>query len=101
MRPRRSDVKRVNERTLVLAGCLLIELIRLLEPGTCVVQVQVKAVLGARLKVDAVKDILIVSLRVKDGEFRGIEETAGLEAAQADEVSPARGSGCKFEPTAT
>ncbi len=38
--------------------------------------------------VDAVEEVLLVALVVEDGELRRIEEAAGVEAVDLDEVAP-------------
>ena len=40
------------------------------------------------LAVDAVEDVLLVALVVEDGELGRIEEAAGVEAVDLDEVAP-------------
>ena len=60
-----------------------------LEPGAAVVQVEVDGVGLREAVVDAIEDILLVALVVEDGELGRIEEAAGVEAVDLDEVAPA------------
>ena len=43
---------------------------------------------GVKAVVDAVEDVLFVALVVEDGELRGIEKAAGIQAVGLDEVAP-------------
>src|ERR1035437_4463016 len=61
-----------------------------LKPGTTVIQIQVTRVGRRHCVIDAVEDVLLVSLVVEDGELGGIEEAAGVEAVGLDEVTPLR-----------
>ncbi len=87
MRPRRRDIKRIDQHSLVLPCRRLIELIGLLEPGPRIVHVHVDVVLRSRLKVHAVEEILCVPFVVDNSEFRWIEKATGLETARRDEIS--------------
>ncbi len=40
------------------------------------------------LVVDAIEDVLLVALVVEDGELGRVEEAAGVEAVDLDEVAP-------------
>src|SRR5262249_8664908 len=88
VRPTGSDVKGVDECSLVLPDSLLVELVWLLKPGTRIIHVHVNAVLRARLKIYAIKNVFRVSFCVKDGKFRRIEEASGLQAACRYEIPP-------------
>ena len=59
-----------------------------LEPGAAVVEVEMDGVGRWKAVVDAVEEVLFVALVVEDGELRRIEEAAGIEAVDLDEVAP-------------
>src|SRR5215469_5301838 len=95
--PGGSNVKRVDECSLVLPRGRLIELVWLLEPGARIVEVQVEIVVSARLKIHAVKDVLRVSLGMNNCEFGWVEEAAGLKASGAYEIPPMLAAGGEIE----
>jgi hypothetical protein len=59
-----------------------------LEPGTCVLRVEVERVPGSGLQVDAVEEVGFVALVMEDGELGRIEKAAGVKAVGGDEVAP-------------
>src|ERR1035437_6239156 len=61
-----------------------------LKPGTTVIQIQVDRVGRRYCVIDAVEDVLLVSLVVEDGELGGIEKAASVEAVGLNEVAPLR-----------
>src|SRR5260370_41985714 len=79
VRPTGSYIHGIDEDSLVLPGSCLIELIRLLEPGARIIQVEVKVVLRTGLKIDAVKYVLGITLVVDRGKFWRVEKPAGLQ----------------------
>src|SRR5580698_6526103 len=62
--------------------------VRGLEPGTAVVEVQVHGVDAGEVVVDAVEEVLFVALVMEDDELGRIEEAAGVEAVELEEVAP-------------
>ena len=69
-------------------GILRVERIGRLKPGTRVAHVQMQRIRCGQLIVHAVKDIFLVAFVVHHAELRRIEETAAVEPAHGDEVSP-------------
>ena len=59
-----------------------------LEPGACVLQVGMDGVRRIELIIDAIEDVLFVALIVKGLKLRSIEEAAGIQSADRDEVAP-------------
>ena len=59
-----------------------------LEPGAADAEVEVYGVGSGELAVDAVEDVKLVALVVEDSELGRIEEAAGVEAVDFDEVAP-------------
>src|SRR5215469_14472082 len=49
------------------------------------------------LKIDAVKNILLVAFVVNGSDFRGIKKTPAVQASQGDEVTPLVTAVCQIE----
>src|SRR6516225_3428557 len=81
MRPTGSDIAGIDEDSLVLARGRLVELVRLLEPGTRIIQVEMKHVLRTRLKVEAVKYVFAIPYIVDRSDLRRVQKPAGPEPA--------------------
>src|SRR6516165_5830615 len=79
VRPAGSYVAGVDEDSLILPGSCLVELIWLLEPRTCIVQVEMKCVLCARLEIEAVKDVFAIPYIVDRNDLRRVQKPAGPE----------------------
>src|SRR5215831_14889970 len=87
MRPTGSDIAGIDEDSLVLPRGRLVELVRLLEPGTRIIQVEMKHVLRMRLKVDAVKYVFAIPYIVDCSELRRVQKPAGPEPAGGYEIT--------------
>ena len=59
-----------------------------LEPGAAETKVEMKGIVGRQLEVDAVEDVLFVTLVVEDAELGRVEESSGVKAVKLDEVTP-------------
>ena len=66
----------------------VVEGVRRLEPGAADAEVDVEGVGWGKLTVNAVKDIELVAFVVEDGELGRVEEAAGVEPVEFDEVAP-------------
>src|SRR5689334_24211435 len=69
-----SNVDRVNQLTLILSECFLVERVCYLKTVSGEVEIQVKRVAGRRVIVEMVKDCHRLTLIVKSSEFRWIEK---------------------------
>src|SRR5689334_23696218 len=66
-----------------------------LKPRARVLQVSVKRICRIELVVDAIEDVLLVAFVVQRLELGAVEEAAGVETADGDEVAPVLAAVCK------
>jgi len=59
-----------------------------MEPGAANAEIDVDRIDYRELPVDAVEDVELVALVVEDGELRRVEEAAGIQGIEFDEVAP-------------
>src|SRR5260370_30303293 len=105
-RIRRCDIERAYLRTLVgiahiaedrirasstadhILHIQIVIRVRRLKPGAAVVQVEMKRVRRRQLAIDAIEDIQLVALGVKDDELRRIEKTSCIQTVHLNKVPP-------------
>ena len=54
----------------------------------CKAEIEIDGVLRRRLKVQAVEDILLVAMIVKNAELRSVQKPSGVQAVERKEVTP-------------
>ena len=88
-----TKTKCLGELALILAE--LIVCIGNLKPVASAKKIQVERVAAAGLKIDTVKNRLVISLVVKRSEFRAVQKTPASICVQNEEIAPFRAAYAK------
>src|ERR1700730_7276104 len=75
----------------------VVEGVRSLKPGPRVIEIQMNRVIGGKAAIDAVEEVKLIALVVKDRKLRSIEKPAGVQAIDFNEVSPVLAAVGKIE----
>ena len=82
-----SDIEAFDLLALVLANCLLIELVRDLKPGARRRKIEMDAVRLRNLIIKMVKDVFVIAVSVHYAKLGRIEKSSAIDAVEGKKIS--------------